>query len=116
MKVSVGMVLSVALLVKNVIQVFQLINHIVRIIVYGRGVVMCLALPRSGLLWKGTVTPGEDCDIASNATDNTGKIGCSFNCLHEGTPLSQAWCEQTGHEIFLSVKMPKLRVCVVIEL
>ena len=48
---------------------------------------------RSFLFGSGSVTGGEDCDIASSATDNTGKVGCSANCLHLGTELSQNWCD-----------------------
>lgn len=51
-----------------------------------------------GYCGSGEVKNGEDCDVALDTTDNTGKIGCSANCLHEGTPLSQAWCDQVGHE------------------
>lgn len=42
---------------------------------------------------SGSVTGGEDCDIAKDVEDNTGKLGCSANCLHLGTELSQNWCD-----------------------
>lgn len=49
------------------------------------------------LCGSGGVTAGEDCDIAipfnKNSPSNTQNYSCSNNCLHLGTPLSQAWCD-----------------------
>ncbi|MFH1947326.1 MAG: LamG-like jellyroll fold domain-containing protein [Candidatus Magasanikbacteria bacterium] len=50
---------------------------------------------------SGTVTDGEDCDLGLSLEDinkmggpkNEASIGCSANCLHLGTELSRAWCD-----------------------
>jgi|GEM_PF-621177 len=40
---------------------------------------------------------GEDCDlgIAPSSTVVTSSMGCSANCLHQGTRLSNAWCSSS---------------------
>ncbi len=49
----------------------------------------------TGTAWcgSGTKTFGEDCDIANLSTSTPeGFLGCSNQCLHIGTALSQDWC------------------------
>ncbi len=38
---------------------------------------------------------GEDCDLGvdANPVSPTSSVGCSTNCLHQGTRLSTKWCE-----------------------
>jgi len=55
-----------------------------------------------GVSWcgSGDVTNGEECDIdiTTSTADpiNESQIGCSSQCLHEGTELAQSWCDKNG--------------------
>ncbi len=51
----------------------------------------------TGTAWcgSGAKTFGEDCDIANTSTSTSeGFLGCSNQCLHIGTPVSQDWCSK----------------------
>lgn len=61
--------------------------------------------PEAAYCGSGSVTLGEDCDIAIDKIYddkgniiNTSKFGCSDNCLHLGTKLSQAWCDENANK------------------
>ena len=48
---------------------------------------------------SGTVTDGEDCDLAIlDATTPESKVGCSNKCLHLGTQLARSWCDEKGEK------------------
>ena len=52
---------------------------------------------------SGSVTLGEECDTKDTAT----KKGCSSNCLHIGTALSQAWCDEQAADEQTAADVPQ---------
>ncbi len=68
----------------------------------------------STLAWcgSGDVALGEECDIANSVTTTPeGPIGCSAQCIHVGTPMSQDWCTVHANDPYGQKRIKDLPQC-----